>query len=307
MRPWGSEVMARSGRGRSEEAASPRGYGKVNRATWDRIAAWYERHNEPSLRRDGGKAWGIWRIPERELRLLGNVRGKRVLELGCGAAWWSIALARDGARVVGLDFSAARLAQARARMTAAGVSFPLVQARAERIPFPSGRFDLVLSDYGATTFTDPYRTIPEAARVLDRGGRFVFAHASPFRSLAEHIPSDRLSPRLRRDYFGLHTIRSPDSVEFQLPYGEWIRLFAACGLAVERLVEPAPPPGRQSTYVSRAGQRWARHWPIEMIWQLRKTTGPRGGATAGGRRDGAPRPRSSGVPPRSPTRRRRTA
>jgi len=249
---------------------SPSAYGKVNRATWDRIADWYEARHRTALERDGGMAWGIWRLPERRLHLLPNVRGRDVLELGCGAGWWSIALARKGARVVGLDFSSARLAQARELMRAAGVDFPLVGARAERIPYPDARFDLVLSDYGATTFSDPYRTVPEVARVLRPNGVFVFAHASPFRTLTEDLRTDRPTRRLMRDYFGLHVVGTSDSVEFQLPYGEWIRLFAACGLVVDRLVEPAAPRTRRSSYASRSSQAWARHWPFETIWKLRK-------------------------------------
>ena len=55
--------------------------------------------------RHGQIRWGLWQIPESELGILGDVAGKDVLELGCGAAQWSILLARQGARVVGLDNS----------------------------------------------------------------------------------------------------------------------------------------------------------------------------------------------------------
>ena len=241
-----------------------------NRTLWNRISAVYETRHARLLEREGGRAWGVFRVPERHLELLGNVRGKDVLELGCGAAWWSVALARDGARVVGLDFSPERLAQARARMRAARVDFPLVEASAERIPYPAGRFDIVLSDYGATTFADPYRWIPEVARVLRKGGILVFAHASPFRSVTEDRRGDRVSRTLRRDYFGLHALRDSDGVEFQLPYGEWFRLFSSCGLVAERLVEPAAPRTWRSTYLSARDQAWGRRWPIETLWKLRK-------------------------------------
>ncbi len=238
---------------------------------WDRTAAAYERRHAAVLRRDGGAAWGTFRISERRLRLLGNVRGKDVLELGCGSAGWSIALTHAGARVVGLDFSPVRLAQASARMRATRVRFPLVVARAEAIPFPDARFDIVLSDFGATTFTDPYRTVPEVARVLRAGGLFVFAHSSPLRSLTQDARNDRQTRRLMRDYFGLHELRDRYSVEFQLPYGEWIRLFARCGLSVLSLIEPAAPRTRRTTYFTARDQEWARHWPVESIWQLRRS------------------------------------
>jgi ubiquinone/menaquinone biosynthesis C-methylase UbiE len=250
-------------------AGSRPSYAKRNLRSWERTARWYERHHAASLRRDHGAAWGVFRVPEQRLRLLDDVRGTDALELGCGAGWWSIALARSGARVVGLDFSAARLAQARERMRRAHVDFPLVRARAERIPYPDRRFDLVLSDYGATTFSDPYRTIPEVSRVLRRGGSFVFAHASPFRTVVEDVRTARITRHLVRDAFGLRALDRRDSIEFQLTYAEWIRLFSESGLAVERLVEPIAPRRRQSSYLSKADQEWARHWPIESIWKLR--------------------------------------
>jgi ubiquinone/menaquinone biosynthesis C-methylase UbiE len=246
------------------------GYLKQNLKDWDRTAKWYEGRHRRSLEQEGGKAWGTFRIPERRLNLLGDVRGKRVLELGCGAADWSIALAREGARVVGLDFSETRLRQARERVRRAGAHVSLVQANAEAIPYHDERFDIVLSDYGATTFSDPGRTVPEVGRVLRTGGIFVFAHASPFRSVVEDFKAARLQRALLRDYFGLRKLRAPESVEFQLPYGEWIQLFSACGLLVDRLIEPQAPRSPQSSYFSPRDQRWARHWPVESIWRLVK-------------------------------------
>ncbi len=161
-------------------------------------------------------------------------------------------------------------------MRRAGVEFPLVEASAEGIPYPKARFDLVLSDYGATTFADPNRVVPEVARVLRPQGVFVFAHASPFRTVAQDLRADRLGRRLIHDYFRTRVIRdlSDPSVEFQLPYGEWVELFVACGLAIERLVEPRAAANARSSYVSTADARWARHWPSEMIWKVRKLPAP---------------------------------
>jgi len=283
-------------------ARRPRRYRDLNLASWERWADSYERRHLVSLGRSGGKAWGLWRVPERQLRLLEGVRDKDVLELGCGAAWWSIALAHEGARVMGLDFSPKRLEQARRLMARARVDFPLVRAHAEFLPYPPDCFDLVLSDYGATTFTDPLRTIPETARVLRPGGLLVFAHASPFRSISEDPRTDRVRRRFVRDYFDLHALRTPDNVEFQLPYGRWIDLFRSSGLAVERLVEISGAGLPPSTYLSRESNAWGRHWPMESIWKLRKTQLPRAVISS------RPPPREPAtaalLPPRRPTRKR---
>ena len=69
-----------------------------------------------------------------ELGVLGDVAGKDVLELGCGAAQWAILLSQRGARMVGLDNSARQLGHARELMTEAGVDFPLVHSAAEQVP-----------------------------------------------------------------------------------------------------------------------------------------------------------------------------
>ena len=76
--------------------------------------------------------------------------------------------------MVGLDNSPAQLATARQLQQEFDLRFPLVQADAERSPLRSGAFDLAVSEYGAAIWCDPYRWIPEAARLLRPGGRLVF-------------------------------------------------------------------------------------------------------------------------------------
>jgi len=218
--------------------------------------------------------WGMWHRAESELQVLGDVRGRDVLELGCGAGRWAVALAQRGARVTALDLSPARLRQTRAEMVDAGLDFPLLEASAESVPLPSESQDIVFCDWGALTFADPYRSVPEAARLLRRGGLLAFLTASPFRSVCLNRTTDRLSRRLQYDYFDLHREEYPNEVNFNLPYGGWIRLFRANSLAVEDLIElPSPPHGR-TTYLSKTEAEWARHWPIEVIWRARKTCEP---------------------------------
>ncbi len=57
---------------------------------------------------------------------------------------------------------------------------------------------------------------------------------------------------------------------FNLPYGEWIRLFRANGFVVEDLIEPQTGPDATSSYRSAASLAWARRWPAEDIWRLRR-------------------------------------
>jgi ubiquinone/menaquinone biosynthesis C-methylase UbiE len=242
-----------------------------NRTFWNRSSDWYDRRFRRVLRGDRAAAWGIWRIPERSVRWLGEVRGRSVLEVGCGAARWSVALARRGARVSGLDQSAAQLRHARTVVRRSGRSVPLVLGSATALPFRDRRFDLVFCDWGALEFADPRLAIPECARVLRPGGRLVFAIAHPFRWLAWDRRRDRQSRRLHRSYFGQHRLDFGDTVEYQLTFADWIDLFTAHGLAVEGFAEPRPPPGRGSRYLTASANAWARRWPFEAVWRLRRT------------------------------------
>jgi len=243
---------------------------RANRRSWDREAAAYERRHARILAGKHDLAWGLWRLSETSARMLGEVRNRRILELGCGAARWSVALARRGGRVVGLDVSRARLDQAVDVARAARRRLPLVQANAETLPFRSGSFDLVFCDWGAMTFCDPERTVPEAARVLADGGLLVFSTASPFRYVALDVAADRQDRKLHRAYFGMRRLTLGDTVEFQRPYGDWFELFRTNGFAVERLLETHPGPRARTSYLSRHDQRWATRWPTEVLWRVRK-------------------------------------
>jgi SAM-dependent methyltransferase len=249
-------------------------HARANRAFWDALADKYQREHGEFIGAPDPR-WGMWQLPEDELKILGDIAGRDVLELGCGGAQWSIRLSQRGARVTGLDNSAAQLEHARRNVAEAGVEVELVHASGEALPFEDATFDVVFCDYGAMLFADPYLTVPEVARVLRRGGTFAFSDLTPFNVLFyddEH--EDEMADRPVRDYFGLHRIEWSDGlVEFNLPYGEWIRLFVRNGLEVLDLVEVQPPPGARTTYRTEADTAWARRWPMEHIWVTRRRPG----------------------------------
>jgi SAM-dependent methyltransferase len=241
-----------------------------NRDFWNRQSDEYQDQHREHIGRSEPR-WGMWQVPESELGVLGDVAGKDVLELGCGAAQWSILLAREGARPVGLDYSERQLEHARCAVTAAAVEVQLVHASAESVPFPDGSFDIVFADHGANRFVDPYAWVPEAARVLRSGGLLAFSESTLWEVICWDEQQDTVTRELRLDYFGLHRLEDEDGlVQFYLPYGEWIRLFRDNGLVVEALREIQPPDGAVSTYRGGAETEWARHWPMEQIWSVRK-------------------------------------
>jgi SAM-dependent methyltransferase len=245
-----------------------------NRTQWDEWAAEYA---EPARRDWSGEPnWGIFHVSEAELRLLPDeLDGLDVIELGCGTAYVSAWLARRGGRPVGIDNSQAQLQTARRMQTEFGLEFPLLHGNAESVPRPDASFDLAISEYGASIWCDPYKWIPEAARLLRPGGWLIFLINSVFMMLT--VPDAEggvAGDRLLRPYFGMHRMEwsEDDGIDFHVPHGVMIDLLRQSGFAVERLVEIRPPEG--STIDPRfqfVTLEWARQWPCEEVWIARKT------------------------------------
>lgn len=243
-----------------------------NRAAWDSWADRYVANGEESWATDEPR-WGIWGIPESELRLLpDDLEGRDTIELGCGTGYVSAWLARRGARPVGVDNSARQLDTARRLQREHGLEFPLIHGNAEEVPLPDASFDLVISEYGAAIWADPYAWIPEASRLLRPGGELLFLGNGTLLMLAVPDEDDVAAGReLLRPYFGMHRFEWPgeDSVEFHLGYGDWIRLLRANRFEVLDLVELRPPEGATTSY-QFVTTEWARQWPSEQAWKARK-------------------------------------
>jgi SAM-dependent methyltransferase len=245
------------------------------------VSAWTRRNAEYL---DGAAAamwareeivWGSFSAPESELRVLGEVAGLDAVELGCGTAYLSAWLARRGARPVGVDPTPAQLETARRLMAETGIEFPLVEAPGESVPLPDASFDLALSEHGAAVWADPYRWVPEAARLLRPGGRLVFLHGHPLTDLC-YPQVGEVTRTLQRPYFGMHRFvwDERSGVEYQLTHGEWIRVLRDAGFEIERLLELQAPEDAvtHEYYGADLPVEWARRWPAEEIWVARKAS-----------------------------------
>ena len=241
-----------------------------NRELWTRSNADHTDAQAPEAWAQEEITWGMFRVSESEVEVLGDVSGLDVLDLGCGVAYFSAWLARRGARPVGLDVTPAQLETARRMQAETGLSFPLVEASAEAVPLPDASFDLVLSEYGASIWCEPAAWVLEAARLLRPGGRLVFLRNSTLVILCSPDEGP-VEERLARPQFGMRRFEWDGGVEFHLAHGDWIALLRSAGFDVERLVElQAPAEAADHPYYDFVGAEWARRWPAEEIWVARK-------------------------------------
>jgi len=248
----------------------------ANREYWDSMAGDWVSAGERSWAQSE-PSWGVWGIPESALLMLpGEMAGMDAIELGCGTGYVGSWMARRGARVTGIDNSRRQLATAQRLSRTHGIPLLLIHGNAEAVPLPDGSADFAISEYGAAIWCDPYRWIPEAWRLLRPGGRLVFLGNSPLASVCAPLDGAPVEERLCRDYFGLHRLdwrevaHSPGGVEFNLPFSEWLRLFRDTGFEVLDYLEvQAPEDAMENRFDISAA--WARRFPSEHVWKLRKT------------------------------------
>ena len=232
-------------------AAGPLESARANRRWWDAEASGYQQEHGEFLG-DADLLWCPEGLREAEARLLGDVAGKDVLEMGCGAAQGARWLAGQGARVTAFDVSYGQLAESRRLDERTGVRVPrLVQADAQHLPFRDDAFDLVVSAFGGIPFVaDSARAMRECARVLRPGGRFVFSVTHPTRWAFPDDPGPR-GLTVQQSYFDRTPYVEVDEageasyVEHHRTLGDRVRELVAAGLVLEDLVEPEWPAGHE--------------------------------------------------------------
>jgi ubiquinone/menaquinone biosynthesis C-methylase UbiE len=225
----------------------------ASRGWWDADADEYQAEHGTFLG-DVDLVWCPEGLREADARLLGDVRGRRVLELGCGAASGARWLRGAGAEVVAMDLSAGMLRQARETSDRSGVRVPLVQADALALPFAPDSFDIVFTAFGAVPFVaDSGAVMREVARVLRPGGPWVFSITHPMRWVFLDEPDERGLNAVhsyfdRRAYVEEDEAGTPTYVEQHRTLGDRIRELVAAGFRIRDLIEPEWPEGHEQIW-----------------------------------------------------------
>jgi ubiquinone/menaquinone biosynthesis C-methylase UbiE len=226
---------------------------RANRRDWDTYADEYQATHGGFL----GDARFIWSpegVNEADARVLGDVEGRDVLEVGCGAAQCARWLTTQGARAVGLDVSHRQLQHGRRIDLDTGVAVPTVCGTATALPFTDDSFDVVFSAFGALQFVyDAGAAVADVARVLRPGGRFAFSVTHPIRW---SMPDDPTAEGLvvtssywdRTPYVEQGSDGAVTYVEHHRTVGDWVRILARAGFRLDDLVEPEWPEGHDRVW-----------------------------------------------------------
>jgi len=223
---------------------------QANRGWWDSDADSYQAEHGDFLG-DADFVWCPEGMREADVRLLGDVHGRRVLEVGCGAASAARWLATQGAAVVGIDLSAGMLRHAVAGAVRSGVPVPLVQADALALPFRDGAFDIACTAFGAVPFvSDSARLMREVHRVVRPGGRWVFSVTHPMRWIFLDDPGEGGLVAVhsyfdRRPYVEFDPTGRATYVEQHRTLGDRLRELVSAGFTLVDLVEPEWPEGHE--------------------------------------------------------------
>ena len=166
-----------------------------------------------------------------------------------------------------------QLATARALQGEFGLEFPLIHGNAETVPLPDASFDFAISEYGASIWADPYRWIPEAARLLRPGGELVFLVNGTILMLT--VPEQDGLPATERCCARTSgfTASSGPTATRSTSTSATATGSASSGRTASRSRTSSSsgrPPTRRPATTTSSTLEWARQWPSEEIWKARK-------------------------------------
>ncbi|HLC32815.1 MAG TPA: methyltransferase domain-containing protein [Candidatus Nanoarchaeia archaeon] len=206
---------------------------KETKKWWEKTSAHYQKQCDIPI----DVHYGPGSPNEKKLKLLGDVRGKKILEIGCGGAQCGIALAKQGAHVIGIDISGEQLKFAWALAKKNQVKIRLLQGDIKKLPqIKPNSQDIVFSAFALLYVDDLKSCFEEVHRVLKKKGVFVFSIDHPFSLTVSS------SLRIKRSYFETGKVieKYGDNtfVSYTHTISEWHNLLVENGFVVEKMLEP---------------------------------------------------------------------
>ena len=195
---------------------------------------------------------------ERELRLLGSLDSKRVLELGCGGGTNAAAMAKQGARVIAVDESAEQVSQARQLFEREEVKVELHQGDLADLAFVrADTIDVVLSVHALASISDLDRLFRQVHRVLRPEAPFVLSVVHPAFRMVDPAGDP---PVVQRAYFDHTSIpwrdQAVEGTDHPVTISDLFTSLARASFRVDAVLEPEP-----AHEVTRS-----RHWTPAMRW-----------------------------------------
>lgn len=234
---------------------------------WDEAAAEYS-----SFLREGHDRCRLIYEPA-VLELLGDVNGKRVLDLGCGEGYWARKLAALGAEVICIDGSSELIRLAKESDPHSQIPF-LVGDLLAPLQFPSTSFDLVLANMVLMDLPAIGTAVSESARVLIPGGTFIFSITHPCFFVPDWVTDGKgrkihktLSDYLHEQQIPIHVWGT--TMHYHRPLSAYFAALESSGLRVESLREPVP-----SEETLREHPEWEFHCRIPSFLVIKATAVP---------------------------------
>jgi SAM-dependent methyltransferase len=238
-----------------------------NAAAWDRHAAAYQAGARlPTDVAHYGPDIGT----ESDFRLLGDLKGKRVLELGCGGAQCSIAFAKQGATAIGIDFSSEMLAFAKRLCEREDVRVELRHGDVADLAFlRADSIDMAFSAYAFGYVQDLNRVFRQVHRVLKVGAPLVFSLPHPAYDM---LDDDADQPLLvRRSYFDRspidYTFNGIAFTDYHHTLSDLFTSLTRASYRIDTVLEPEPVPGGPRSQFWRDTFRYV---PRTLIIRARK-------------------------------------
>ncbi|MBR9682839.1 MAG: class I SAM-dependent methyltransferase [Candidatus Aenigmarchaeota archaeon] len=243
---------------------------------WEDSSKWYQKDAKIHTR---AAHYGPYAPDEDKLRLLGKVKGKKILEIGCGGGQCSIAFAKEGANVTGVDISEEQLKYAENLAKKNKVKVKFVQSDVQTLKqFKSNGYDIVFSTWALQYIPDLKKCFKEVHRILKKNGLFVFSFGHPF-----HENINPKTTKLKYNYNKPGKVVETETwadgkkhtfIMFKRRISDIYDAIVESGLTLEKILEPVKLKGQKAwtsdPFTDDFSLKLAKMVPPTIIFKTRK-------------------------------------